>query len=351
MPFLSVLALSLTFASPQTDAQFDRKIEEIMAKSKLPGCAIAYAVNGQVRFAKGYGFANVEHKVRMKAESVHELASVSKQFTAVCILQLAEKGKLKLEDPLSKFFEGAHADWQKVTVRNLLQHTGGLPDYLNALGDPSKSVSEKELVDSIKDKPLVFEPGSKWAYSNSGYMILGLIVAKTSGVSFAQFLRANVFLPAGMRTAVYNDTLAVVPNRADGYTVRNGQIGREDFTSSSLSGTGDGEIMASALDMVAWDVALRNGKVLSPAMQKLMNEVSEPSRKTAPKDVKGYGFGVMLADAGGKLVQTHNGGWMGTLTSFTRYVDDKKCLVVLCNSDRAPLGEIVKACKDRFRLD
>ncbi len=342
--------LTVALASPADD--FDRQIEKLLKDSHIVGCSIAFADDGRVKFAKGYGHADLEQGTPMKPESVHELASVSKQFTAVSILQLVEQGKLSLDDHLSDFFERAHADWKKVTVRHLLQHTSGLPSYLSALNKFELDYTVQEMVNTIKDKPLQFEPGTKFEYSNSGYLLLGQIVAQRTGSTFGDVTRA-LFKQAGMKTAVYNDSRAVVPNRAEGYSFAKNQFLREPFTRSSLSGTGDGHVMASALDLVAYDVAMRSGKLLTPASQALMNTPSEVSReemKQAPATIRnaGYGFGVMVGKDSNKLIQNHTGGWMGTNTLFTRYVDEKKCLVVLCNGEDAPLEQIAKLCEKRF---
>lgn len=340
---LMALTVNLALAD-----KFDDAIEKLLADSKAAGCAIAVAEKGKTVFAKGYGFANLEHGVKMGPEHVHELASVSKQFTAVSILQLVDSGNLKLEDSIDKFFDAAPEAWKKVTIRHLLNHTGGLPDYLSALGNPALEVNDDRLVRLISDKPLVFEPGSKWEYSNSGYMILGLIVAKVSGQSFGEYMLKHLFEPAGMKTAVWNDTRAVVPNRACGYSLRGGQIAREPFTSSSLSKTGDGQMMASALDLLAWAKALDEGKLLKPETASLMNTLCEPSKQTQNGVTAGYGFGVMLRLDGGQLVQSHGGGWMGTRTQLVRYVGESKTLVILCNSDSGPVGAILAMCEDRF---
>ena len=345
---VSILLVSCTVVAHADD--FDKKIEAWLQAKKVPGCAIAFSEGGKVKFAKGYGYANLEHKVRMRPQHVHELASVSKQFTAACILQLMEKGKLSLDDPISQYFEGAHADWKKVTVRHLLQHTGGLADYLEVFSNPGVAVTNASLINSIKDKPLRFEPGSKWEYSNSGYMVLGIIVSKASGMPFGEYLAKNVFQPAGMKSAVFNDTRSIVPNRADGYTIQNGAIRKEGFTSTSLSQTGDGQVMASALDLIAWDVALSLNKILKSETQVLMNQPSTASAKTQNGSQTGYGFGVSLARQNGKLLQSHNGGWMGTSTHLDRYIDDKKCLVILCNTDSAPLNELIQLVRAKFGL-
>ena len=347
-PAALILLLSASLSAHADD--FDKKIEAWLVAKKVPGCAIAYSEGGKLKFAKGYGYANLEHKVRMRPEHVHELASVSKQFTAACILKLMEAGKLSLDHSISKYFPGAHADWAKAKIRHLLQHTGGLPDYLEVFSNPGVAITETSLINSIKDKPLRFEPGSKWEYSNSGYMVLGILVAKASGMPFGDYLVKNVFKPANMKTAVVNDTRSIIPNRADGYSIENGKTVKEGFTSTSLSQTGDGQVMASALDLIAWDVALSSNGILKKETQVLMNQPSTASAKTQNGAHTGYGFGVGISKKDGKLVQSHGGGWMGTVTHLSRYVNERRCLVVLCNSDSAPVNELLQMVRAKFSL-
>ncbi|HRK22618.1 MAG TPA: serine hydrolase domain-containing protein [Fimbriimonadaceae bacterium] len=348
MRFAALAGLMALVVSPVSADKFDDEIEKLLKDAKAAGCAIAVSEKGRTTFAKGYGFANLEHRVKMRPDHVHELASVSKQFTAVSILQLVDAGKLKLDDSLDRFFDGAPESWKKVQISHLLNHTSGLPDYLSALGNPGLDVNDNRLVSLISDKPLVFEPGSKWEYSNSGYMMLGLIVAKVSGLSFGDYMQKHLFDPAGMKTAAWNDTRLLLPNRADGYSLRSGVIVREPFTSSSLSKTGDGQVMASALDLLAWAKALDEGRLLKPATAARMNEICEPSKQSVEGETRGYGFGVMLRRRGELLVQQHGGGWMGTRTHLIRYIKESKTLVILGNSDSAPIDKILALCEDRF---
>lgn len=327
--------------------EFDNKVNALLAKNKTVGCAIAYSEGGRLKFSKGYGFANLEHKVKMRPDHVHELASVSKQFTAVSILQLVEAGKLKLDEPIDRFFEGAPDAWKKITIRHLLNHTSGLPDYIGAT-NMATEVPEARMVGAILDKPLLFEPGTKWQYSNSGYMLLGLLVAKVSSQTFGEYMQKNLFDPAGLKTAVWNDTRSIIPNRADGYSLRSGSVVKEGFTSSSLSKTGDGQIMASALDLIAWAKALDEGKLLKPATVAQMNEICEPSKADRNGAPAGYGFGVMLRKPEGKLIQHHGGGWMGTNTHLARYISEGKTIVILCNSEGAPIPALLALCEQRF---
>ncbi len=324
---------------------FDTKVEALLKSRQTVGCAIVYAEKGKVVFAKGYGFANLEHQVKMRPDHLHELASVSKQFTSAAILQLAEVGKLQLDDPIRKFFPEAGDAWGKVRIRHLLNHTGGLPDYLASV-DPGDDVTRKQLIDSVKDKPLRFEPGSKFEYSNSGYMVLGQIVEKVSTLDMGAYLKSKIFEPAGMKTAVLNDTSTVFPNRADGYAVRAGKVMREGYTSPSLSKTGDGQIMCSALDLAAWDAALRGTKVLSAASLSRLS--TKPGLNPEAEKAKYYGYGVGVVVDGAKTVHQHGGGWMGTNTLFVRYLDDGKCVVILCNSEGAPTQDLLAEVEDRF---
>src|SRR5262249_49574053 len=145
--------------------------------------------------------ANIEHNVAVKPETIFQSGSVGKQFTAMAVMMLVEDGKIGLDDPITKYFEGAPESWQKIKVRNLLTHTSCLPDYTDEMVDFQKNYSEADLVEYAKKLPLEFEPGEKWKYSNTGYVLLGVIIHKTSGQFYGDFLHDRVFVPLGMTTA------------------------------------------------------------------------------------------------------------------------------------------------------
>jgi CubicO group peptidase (beta-lactamase class C family) len=286
----------------------------------------------------------------MKPESVHELASVSKQFVAGAILQLVDQGKISLDDSVRKHIADAPETWQKITVTHLLQHTSGLPDYLAALGEPkvANDLPRLTLQNSIFDKPLRFEPGSKWEYSNSGYMVLGWIVEAASGQSLKAYTERNIFAKVGLKQTYFNDSRAIIQNRAEGYTLRGKQVVKEEFSSTTFSGTADGHIMSSALDLMKWNAALHGGKLLKPETYKRMITPSSVSLRKNGANTSGYGFGIGYGQIGDQTVYQHGGGWMGTSTMLCYYPKLNMSIAILMNTDRVSENKLMEVLELRF---
>ncbi|HEY7543856.1 MAG TPA: serine hydrolase domain-containing protein, partial [Blastocatellia bacterium] len=199
-------------------------IDEVCAKTfkpNEPGAAVIVVKDGKVIFRKGYGMANMELGVKIEPDMIFRIGSVTKQFTAVAILMLMEQGKLTLQDEITKFLPDYPTQGQRITIEHLLTHTSGIKSYT---GLPEwrpqwrKDVSLKELIDLFKDKPMEFAPGEKWNYNNSAYVLLGAIIEKISGQSYAEFLEKNIFTPLGMKNTSYDNTSRVIARRAAGYS-------------------------------------------------------------------------------------------------------------------------------------
>jgi len=316
----------------------------------VPGVAIIVKHQGKVLVSKGYGFADLEHKAPMTVDSVHELASVSKQFTAAAIMLLAEQGKLALTDTLDKFVEDAPDAWKKITVDHLLEHTSGLPDYLVDEALIRKDGLLRNIVRDLRGKPLRFAPGDKWEYSNSGYLLLGYIVLKVSGKDIGAFCEQNLLKPAGMKTARANDPLAIVPNRATGYSKPGKTVQKEDYTSRTYSATGDGHLMASAKDLLAWSEAMRQNKILTAGSWKQIRTISGPSRKEPQAGiVTGYGKGLAVIEENGSITVNHSGGWLGTTTFLQTGISKPTTIIIMMNSDFASFGPILKEVEARLK--
>ena len=332
-----MIAALLLIQTPSLEAQVDALVRE----DKVPGIVVVVRKNGKniVRTAKG--FSNLETKTKMSLDSVHELASVSKQFTAVATMKLVENGKLSLTDPLSKFVKEPPELWKKVTVQNLLEHTSGLPDYLTDDLDLGKNFTVPELIASIKDKPLLFEPGSRWAYSNSGYMALGHVIETASGKPLASFVGEEIIKPAGMKSAIVANPHSILPNRATGYSRHGKAWQNEAYVSPGLSATADGMMWASANDLLAWHSALVKGQILSKASwQKMWTPSAQSSNR--------YGFGIGVERAGEKPRLAHSGGWIGTGTFLMSDLETDSAIIVLVNCDSAPFPDLIKAAVSRL---
>jgi CubicO group peptidase (beta-lactamase class C family) len=199
--------------------------------------------------------------VAVKPETIFQSGSVGKQFTATAIMMLVEEGKIGPDDSITKYFPEAPASWKPVTVRPLLSHSGGFTDYPKNF-DFRKGYSEDELVKMVSAIPLAFPPGTKWSYSNLGYLILGILIHRVTGEFYGDMLQQRIFQPLGMETARIMSEADIIPNRAAGYRLAEGQLKNQDWVSPTLNTTADGSLYFSILDLAKWDAALYTEKVL-----------------------------------------------------------------------------------------
>jgi CubicO group peptidase (beta-lactamase class C family) len=324
---IAAIALALTAPAARAD-EIDDLVKAAMTAQKVPGLTLAVVKDGKVRKVQGYGLANVEHEVPAKRETVYQSGSVGKQITAALILLLAEDGKLGLDDPVSKHLPGAPQAWKGVTVRHLLTHTSGIGDYEQAPGfDLQKDFTDDQLLKlAFAVKPAA-APGARWAYSNTGYAVLGVLASKVGGKFYGDQLRDRVFTPLGMKTARIIDDAAIVPNRAAGYEFGVGGLRNQSWVSPTFNRTADGSLYVTIDDMIAWDAGLTAGKLLSKDSYAAM----WTKVKTADGKEHDYGFGWQLGARNGHKRVHHGGAWQGFTTYIDRYPDDGLTVIVLCN--------------------
>ena len=316
-----------------------------LTDARSPGLAVAVIHDGKMVFARGYGLANVEKGTRITPDTDFRLASVTKQFTAMSIMLLVHDGKLRYDDTLGKIFPEFPAYGRDITVRELLNHTSGLKDYgelyMAKVGektpmDQVPQLLDKDVLKLLEDQSAGdFAPGSKWMYSNSGYAVLAMIIEKTSGKAFQDFLHDRIFKPLKMnKTVAYVKGKNEVPNRAFGYR-KDKESGKFLFADQSPTSAvlGDGGIYTSVKEMARWDKALREHKLLSESeMREALTPVQVEGGVKLPDGSTGtYGFGWFLDPYKGHERQWHNGGTMGFLTSIQRFPIDGLTVVVLSN--------------------
>ena len=334
LPLILLFALTC-FAQDGVATRIDDYIRAEMEAQKIPGVSLAIIRNGDIVLAKGYGLANVEHQVPVKPETIFQSGSMGKQFTATAVMMLVEEGKLSLDDKITKFFPDAPEAWRNITVRHLLTHTSGLGDYPNDF-DLRRDYTEDELVQRIKSVPLAFQPGEKWSYSNLAYVMLGVLIHKVSGKFYGDFLQERVFKPLGMTTARVISEADIVPNRAAGYRLVNGELKNQNWVSPTLNTTADGALYLTVYDMAKWDAALYTEKLLKrSSLDQMWTAVKLNDGKTFP-----YGFGWGLGEVRGHHIVEHGGAWQGFKSQISRYVDDKLTIVVFANQARANPAKI-----------
>jgi CubicO group peptidase (beta-lactamase class C family) len=318
------------------DSRVDGLVGAEMLEQRIPGLALAVLREGKVVKAQGYGLANVELNVAVKPETVFQTGSVGKQFAATAVMMLVEEAKVGLDDKLSKYLEGTPAAWKDVTVRNLLTHTSGIADYtgreytkagglINLRGD----YTEGELYQKLVQLPLDFETGTKWKYSNTGYVLLGFLIHKVTGEFYGDFLQERIFRPLGMSATRIISEADIVPNRSSGYELVKGEIKNQFWVSPTLNTTADGALYTNVLDLGKWDAALYTEKLLKRAsFEQMWTPVKLKDGKTYP-----YGFGWFLPEANGHRLVEHDRAWQGFTMNISRYVDDKLTVIVMTNLD------------------
>ncbi|HJY30451.1 MAG TPA: serine hydrolase domain-containing protein [Pyrinomonadaceae bacterium] len=333
-------------AQPVPAAKIDRVIKQQMDANKIPGVSLAVIRNGKIVLLKSYGLANVEHHVPVRPETIFQSGSIGKQFTAAAIMILVQEHKLSLDDKISRYFSDAPASWKEITVWNLLTHTSGLGDYPADI-DLRRDYTEDEYFASFKKAPLDFAPGSRWNYSNVGYVTLGMLIRKVTGKYYGDFLKERIFEPLGMTTARIISEADIVPNRAAGYRLVQGELKNQEWVSPSTNSTADGSLYLSILDLAKWDASLYTDKLLTQASrEKIWTGV-----RLSDGTTKDYGFGWHLADLHGRRAVFHGGAWQGFKTFIVRFLDAKLTFIFLANSWETRDFKLARALAATFYPD
>ncbi len=285
--------------------QLDQLISE-KYKSIAPGCVMLVAKQGNIVYEKAFGNANIELNVPMKPEMIFRLGSVTKQYTAVAILQLVEAGKISLQDSIQKYVKDYPHKGHTITIENLLTHTSGIKEY-QAIKDTTpngerKDYTPKEGVDFFKNEPLVFEPGTQFQYSNSNYFLLGYIIELLSGKSYQEYLNQNIFSVAGLTNTYYNLQEKIIPGRVSGYTRIDTTLENADYLSMTTAYAA-GALMANVEDLFKWHKALYDQKLIGEEM--LNKATTFFTLKNG--STTGYGYGWYLNEIGGSKTIEHAG--------------------------------------------
>ncbi len=327
-------------AAAQTPAaaldSVDRYVRAELERQRVPGMSVAVLRGDSIVLARGYGFANLEHRVPATDSTVYQSGSLGKQFTAAAIVALAREGKLRLDDPIRKHVPEAPSSWRKVTIRHLLTHTSGIADYTADLVDYRRDYTEQELARLYARLPLEFDPGATWSYSNTGYALLGFVIRRVTGKFYGDYLRELVFQPLGMSTARVISERDLVPNRAAGYELVDGEIRNQEWVSPSLNTTADGALYLTVHDLARWAIGLNHARVPDSAgLAASWTPVRLNGGGTYP-----YGFGWGVEDQRGHLRIGHGGSWQGFRASIQRYPEFGLTVIALANLDAA-MPEVV----------
>lgn len=339
-----ISAFALSEPNPDASAKIDALFQR-WTKDNMPGAAVGVIHNGKILHSKGYGLSNIQTKTPITPETVFDLGSVSKQFTSLAVMLVEQRGNLSYDDPLSKYFPEFPPYAQKITIRHLMQHTSGLPDYEAALlregkidreypratkrsGWDYEPTSMDALQILTKQPMLRFPPGDEWEYSNSGYMVLAQVVAKAADQRFADFMRENIFKPLGMdHTLVVDDARPEVKNKAASYTLQKGRFQNLDYTPVNWI-YGDGSLNSTLEDMLKWVKALDEQKLVEDYTWKAAFSSGELNSGATT----GYGFGWYLGRTLGLEKISHTGSWAGFRNCMAFYPSEHFGIVILSNT-------------------
>lgn len=341
----ALLTVSATFNAVASGPE-DKKaaaVDEVFAdlsKPGSPGCALAVYSQGKIIYAKGYGLANLEENVPITPQSVFDIGSTSKQFTAASILLLQEQGKLSVSDDIRKFIPELPDYGEKITILHLLNHTSGLRDYLTLMdlagfNMDGVTTDEDALQIVIRQKALNFAPGSDWLYSNTGFFFLSVIVKRASGKSLREFAAENVFAPLGMiHTQFRDDHASLIPNRALAYDPREKASGYT-LDVSYFEQTGDGAVHTSVEDLQKWDENSYSGQVGGKELPRALQEKG----KLNSGKVLDYAKGLFVKDYRGLAAVRHGGSWGGYRAELLRFPEQHWSVACLCNLGTANPSE------------
>jgi CubicO group peptidase (beta-lactamase class C family) len=325
----ALLILSFTTLSCAQD--LTGKVDRLANYYKFSG-ALLIAKGGKILINRAFGMANQEWSIPNTPDTVFRLASISKQFGAAAILKLEEMGKLKTTDKACNYLPACPEVWKPITIHHLLTHTSGIPDFTN-LPDYEKlqilPSRYEQQVKSVWDEKMDFHPGTRFSYSNTGYVILGQIIERASGQPWEQFLAEQIFAPAGMTQTRADSSTTIVPMRASGYKSPEGKTLNADYINMQVPSVA-GALLSTTSDLFKWDRALASATILSPAS----------IEKMFTPDKEDYAYGWVITKRAGKTIQGHDGGIDGFSTSLLRIPSDGTLIVVLSNFEDGKTEEV-----------
>lgn len=332
-----VLAASSIAIAADTQKELQAYFQKACASQKFMG-AVEVALNGKIVYSDACGWADAEWNVKNTIDTRFRTGSIAKQFTAAAILLLREQGKFDLQDSIGKFLPDLPESWRSATIHQLLTHTSGIPTYTQGpVFERMKrtGATPKEMTDSVRDKPLDFAHGSQFKYDNTGYILLGMLIEKVSGISYERFVQENIFDRLCMRDSGFDEQHKIISGRAKGYSLVKGGLENADFIDTTNAWSAGG-FYSTVGDLVLWSEALARQKLLNPDSTARMVTVYPETL------IQGmhYGYAVSLAQRFGHAIQYHGGGITGFQSVLQRYPESGLVIAILANIDSADDSEV-----------
>ena len=327
---LCVLVTNSIGQTPDIQKEWHAHFEKACDSNKFMG-TVAVALNGKTIFSDACGWADAEWNVKNTVDTRFRTGSIAKQFTASAVLLLHEQGKLELSDPIGKFLPELPESFRSATIHQLLTHTSGIPNYtvgpvfepMNRLG-----ATPKQMIDVVRDKPLDFAHGAQFKYSNTVYILLGMLIEKVSGMSYERFIQENVFDRVGMKDSGFDEQHKIIPRRARGYSLVKGALQNADFLDTTSAWSAGG-FYSTVKDLILWNEALAHQKLLNQdSTQRMLSIYPETILQGMH-----YGYGVVLAERFGHKLQYHGGGITGFQSVLQRYPEVGLVIAILSNVD------------------
>lgn len=334
------LALLFIGAVPSRADPIDTYIQTEMKNQHLPGLALAVIRAGNPPMIRTYGESNLELHTPVTRDTAFRLASVAKQMLSVGLMLLVNDGKLRLDDPVSRYLPDTPPTWSGITVRQVLNHTAGFPGEAPGF-DPLVAKDNLDLIRTAYGAPLLSKPGEGFVYSNLGYFVVAEVMHKASGVPWPQFMSERVLRPLQMNATRLTDLIEIVPNRANGYTFRDNVTKN---VAPLIALRPSGPFLTTLTDMIKWDAALRSRVLITQSIQ---DEISKTP--TLPDGTNtGYGLGWRVDDVRGHRRIRHGGSQPGFRTEYTRFVDDQLSVIVLVNGESVRPDDIALEVAGQF---
>lgn len=319
-------------------ARIDSLAESTLAEGRVAAVGIGVKRGDDLILARGWGLADIENRVPAAAETVYRIGSVTKQFTAAAVMQLVEQGRIGLDDPMTEHLPDYPTQGHEVTIRHLLTHTSGIKSYTSLeewRPTMRLDLTHEELLAYFQDEPFDFAPGERFLYNNSGFYLLGMIVEEVSGMSYPDYVEAHLFEPLGLSGSSYCHERPIIPGRAEGYQLVDGELMNDEPLSMNQPGAA-GALCSTVPDLLEWSAALREGRVVTLESYEQMTA----SGTLTDGSETGYGFGLMLGDLEGHERIAHGGGINGFNTILSHYPESDLDVVVLSNTNGAHPGRI-----------
>lgn len=330
MSAITINIFAQTAEHQSLTSNFDQILSD-QFKANDPGATVLVAQNGSIIYHKAFGMADLEMNIPMQPDHIFKIGSVTKQFTAVAILQLMEQGKLSLQDEITKFIPDYPTHGHKITIEHLLTHTSGIQSYTamkDFLGRMRLDIAPQDMIDYFKNEPMKFDPGTSYAYNNSGYFLLGFIIEKVSGKTYGEYIDENFFVPLGMTNSYYGDNKRIIKNQLNGYTM--GEQGFENAPLLSMTQPyAAGSILSTVGDLFKWHQALHAGRIISKAS---LNKALTSYRLVSGEETN-YGYGWRLGFIQESPTIEHGGGINGAQTMAIYLPNEDVFVAIFSNCD------------------